>query len=59
MEKYNGRRGNCRSVRLREVSVLWDVRLKRFHCTSLIEHIILHIGKVYGERGCRTTGTHC
>ena len=24
----------CRSVRLREVSVLWDVRLKRFHCTK-------------------------
>ena len=24
--------GTCGSVRLREVSVLWDVRLKRFHC---------------------------
>ena len=24
--------GTCRSVRLREVSVLWDVHLKGFHC---------------------------
>ena len=27
--------GTCGSVRLREVSVLWDVRLKRFHCNYL------------------------
>ena len=27
--------GTCGSVRLREVSVLWDVRLERFHCTSI------------------------
>ena len=25
--------GACESVRLREVSVLWDVRLKRYYCT--------------------------
>ena len=29
--------GTCGSVRLREVSVLWDVRLKRFHCTQILE----------------------
>ena len=28
--------GTCGSVRLREVSVLWDVRLKRFHCTNKV-----------------------
>ena len=26
----------CGSVRLREVSVLWDARLKKFHCTNKI-----------------------
>ena len=28
--------GTCESVRLREVSVLWDVRLKRFYCVGYI-----------------------
>ena len=32
--------GACGSVRLREVSVLWDVRLKRFHCIHSISHKI-------------------
>ena len=31
----------CGSVRLREVSVLWDVRLKRFYCIYFDQIIIL------------------
>ena len=30
--------GTRGSVRLREVSVLWDVRLKKFHCINKIKH---------------------
>ena len=33
-ERHLSSAGTCKSVRLREVSVLWDVRLKRFYCTS-------------------------
>ena len=29
-------------VRLREVSVLWDVRLKRFHCIALLAGALFH-----------------
>ena len=34
--------GTCGSVRLREVSVLRDVRLKRFHCILGIEAVSLY-----------------
>ena len=32
--------GTCGSVRLREVSVLWDVRLKKFHCILIVACLI-------------------
>ena len=37
----------CGSVRLREVSVLRDVHLKRFHCTTIFDRLLdlfLHDG---------------
>ena len=32
LERHASSAGTCESVRLREVSFLWHVRLKRFYC---------------------------
>ena len=36
LERHLRSAGTCKSVSLREVSVLWDIRLKRFDCIMIL-----------------------